>query len=205
MNAKRRIPPRSGAAILAALLLGAGAAAASELAPEDLEFFEQKIRPVLVEHCYTCHNSTEIAESGLRLDYRGGLLEGGMRGPAIEPGKPRSSLLLRAMRHPSLDFRMPLGGAKLPDDVVADFERWIEIGAPDPRDEPPLRTRSGRSRPGRRRWSNGRAGGACSRSPSPNLPTSPTRTGRTTRSTGSSPAASPTPGSRPRRLPSRAP
>ncbi|MCY3970810.1 MAG: PSD1 and planctomycete cytochrome C domain-containing protein [Acidobacteria bacterium] len=136
MDANVRISLRSGAAILAAALLG-GPAASSEFAPEDLEFFEQKIRPVLVEHCYTCHNSTEIAESGLRLDYRGGMLEGGMRGPAIEPGKPRGSLLLRAMRHPSLDFRMPLGGAKLPDDVVADFERWIEIGAPDPRDEPP--------------------------------------------------------------------
>ncbi|MXW01128.1 MAG: DUF1553 domain-containing protein [Holophagales bacterium] len=137
MKTKERISPRFGAAILAAVLLGAGPAASAEFAPEDLEFFEQKIRPVLVEHCYTCHNSTEIAENGLRLDYRGGLLEGGMRGPAIEPGKPRSSLLLRAMRHPSLDFRMPLGGAKLPDDVVADFERWIEIGAPDPRDKPP--------------------------------------------------------------------
>ena len=136
MDANVRISLRSGAAILAAALLG-GPAAGAEFAPEDLEFFERKIRPVLVEHCYTCHNSTEIAESGLRLDYRGGLLEGGMRGPAIEPGKPRSSLLLRAMRHPSLDFRMPLGGAKLPDEVVADFERWIEIGAPDPRDEPP--------------------------------------------------------------------
>ncbi|MDE2923028.1 MAG: PSD1 and planctomycete cytochrome C domain-containing protein [Acidobacteriota bacterium] len=131
-----RISLRSGAVILAAVLLG-GPAAAAEFAPEDLEFFEQKIRPILVEHCYTCHNSTEIAESGLRLDYRDGLLEGGMRGPAVEPGKPRSSLLLRAMRHPSLDFRMPLGGAKLPDDVIADFERWIEIGAPDPRNEPP--------------------------------------------------------------------
>ena len=126
-----------GAAILAAALLGGGPAAAAQFAPEDLEFFEQKIRPVLVEHCYTCHNSTELAESGLRLDYRGGLLTGGMRGPAIEPGKPRTSLLLRAMRHPSLDFRMPLGGAKLPEQVIADFERWIEIGAPDPRDEPP--------------------------------------------------------------------
>ena len=143
MNTKKRIWPRSGAAILVAALLGAGLADAAPLtpeelvAPEDLEFFEQKIRPVLVEHCYTCHNSTEMAESGLRLDYRDGLLKGGMRGPAIEPGKPRSSLLLRAMRHPSLDFRMPLGGAKLPDDVVADFERWIEIGAPDPRNQPP--------------------------------------------------------------------
>lgn len=137
MSTKERIPPRLGAAILAVALLGAGPVASAEFAAEDLEFFEQKIRPVLVEHCYTCHNSTEIAESGLRLDYRDGLLEGGMRGPAIEPGKPRGSLLLRAMRHPSLDFRMPLGGAKLPDDVIADFERWIEIGAPDPRDEPP--------------------------------------------------------------------
>ena len=140
MDRNVRTSLRPGAAILAAALLGSGPAAAAEFAPEDLEFFEQKIRPVLVEHCYTCHNSTELAESGLRLDYRDGLLEGGMRGPAIEPGKPRSSLLVRAMRHPSLDFRMPLGGAKLPDHVVADFERWIEIGAPDPRDEPPSAT-----------------------------------------------------------------
>ena len=137
MDMKTRILPRSGAAVLAAALLGGWPAARAEFAPEDLEFFEQKIRPVLVEHCYTCHNSTELAESGLRLDYRDGLLEGGMRGPAVEPGKPRSSLLLRAMRHPSLDFRMPLGGARLPDEVIADFERWIEIGAPDPRTEPP--------------------------------------------------------------------
>ena len=137
MDRNVRTPPGVAAAILAAALLGGGAAAASEFAPEEIEFFERNIRPVLVEHCYTCHNSTEIAESGLRLDYRGGMLEGGMRGPAIEPGKPRSSLLLRAMRHPSLDFRMPLGGAKLPDETIADFERWIEIGAPDPRTEPP--------------------------------------------------------------------
>ncbi len=115
----------------------AAIAATSEFAPADLEFFERKIRPVLVEHCYTCHNSAGTAESGLRLDDRNGLLEGGMRGPAIRPGQPRSSLLLRAMRHPSLDFRMPLGGARLPDAVIADFERWIELGAPDPRDEPP--------------------------------------------------------------------
>ncbi len=137
MDRNARTSPAVTAAILAAASLGGAPAAGAEFAPEDLEFFESRIRPVLIEHCYGCHNSAETAESGLRLDHRDGLLEGGMRGPAIEPGKPRSSLLLRAMRHPSLDFRMPLGGAKLPDEVVADFERWIEIGAPDPRDEPP--------------------------------------------------------------------
>ena len=137
MDRNPRISPRVAASILAAASLGGGPAVGAEFAPEDLEFFERRIRPVLVEHCYSCHNSAETAESGLRLDYRGGMLEGGMRGPAIEPGKPRSSLLLRAMRHPSLDFRMPLGGAKLPDETIADFERWIEIGAPDPRAEPP--------------------------------------------------------------------
>ncbi len=123
--------------MLAALLGVAGPVLAAAIPAEELEFFEQRIRPVLVEHCYACHNSTETAESGLRLDHRAGLLQGGARGPAIEPGEPRRSLLLRAMRHPSLDFRMPLGGARLPDEVIADFERWIEIGAPDPRDEPP--------------------------------------------------------------------
>lgn len=139
--------PRTGAVIVAASLVSVAAGVPSataqfapegaQFAPDGLEFFEQNIRPVLVEHCYTCHNSTDLAESGLRLDFRNGMLKGGMRGPAVEPGEPRRSLLVRAMRHPSLDFRMPLGGARLPEEVIANFERWIEIGAPDPRDEPP--------------------------------------------------------------------
>jgi hypothetical protein len=104
-------------------------------AREELEFFETRIRPVLVEHCYECHSSgaAEI-HGGLVLDYRDGLRTGGDSGPAVVPGEPAASLLLEALRHES--FEMPPTG-KLPDAVIADFERWIERGAADPRDEPP--------------------------------------------------------------------
>jgi hypothetical protein len=102
---------------------------------DNLEFFETKIRPILVEHCYECHSSgaTDI-QGGLELDYRDGLRTGGDSGPAIVPGEPEASLLLEALRHES--FEMPPTG-RLPDAVIADFERWIRLGAEDPRDTPP--------------------------------------------------------------------
>ena len=94
-------------------------------------FFERKIRPVLVAECYSCH-STEAKKvrGNLLLDSREGLLKGGDSGPSLVPGKPEESLLLEALRHEGLE--MPPEG-KLPDAVVADFERWITMGAPDPR------------------------------------------------------------------------
>src|SRR4051812_3836868 len=91
-------------------------------------FFEQKIRPILVEHCYKCHSLDAKKErGGLLLDTRQGLLDGGDTGPAIVPGKPKDSLLLRAIRHEG-KFKMPPMG-KLPDDVVANVEKWIAMGA----------------------------------------------------------------------------
>ncbi len=101
------------------------------------ELFESRIRPVLVEQCYSCHNSETKAAGGLALDFRDGLREGGTSGPALVPGKPDASLILRAMRHIKDAPRMPKDGAKLSETVVADFARWITLGAPDPRDEPP--------------------------------------------------------------------
>ena len=102
--------------------------------PEQLEFFENRIRPVLVEHCYKCH-SAEAAkagdlEGGLTLDTRQGLLAGGDSGPALVPGKPDESLLLEALHYET--YEMPPAG-KLPDAVIADFAKWIESGAADPR------------------------------------------------------------------------
>ena len=100
--------------------------------PTGLQLFEQKIRPVLAEHCYSCHSSeAKKVRGGLRVDSRAALLKGGDTGPALVPGKPKESLLLQALRHDGL--AMPPKG-KLPDNVVADFERWIRLGAPDPRD-----------------------------------------------------------------------
>jgi hypothetical protein len=119
-------------------LLTAPTLAAAENAPKatpraaGLEFFEQKIRPVLVRECYSCHSAAARKDKGgLKLDTRAGLLTGGDSGPAVVPGKPTESLLLKALRHDEL--AMPPKG-KLPDEVVADFERWVKMGAPDPRD-----------------------------------------------------------------------
>ena len=103
----------------------------SELSAAELDFFETRIRPVLVEHCYECHSTgSDELQAGLLLDSRDGLLAGGDSGPAAVPGKPADSLLLEALRYES--FEMPPDG-KLPDAVIADFERWIAMGAPDPR------------------------------------------------------------------------
>jgi Protein of unknown function (DUF1553)/Protein of unknown function (DUF1549)/Planctomycete cytochrome C len=99
------------------------------------DFFEKKIRPVLVNNCYACHSSKlESPMGGLALDSKSGLLKGGDSGPAIVPGKPAESLLLRALRYNDLRLKMPPTD-KLPDSVIADFERWIAAGAPDPRTE----------------------------------------------------------------------
>ena len=98
------------------------------------DFFEAKIRPVLVQHCYECH-STESgkAKGGLRLDSRNDLHRGGDSGPAVVPGDPGESLLLKAIRHADPDLAMPPDADRLPDSVIADFTRWIREGAPDPR------------------------------------------------------------------------
>jgi hypothetical protein len=99
------------------------------------EFFEKKIRPVLATNCFGCHSSKlKTPMGGLALDTKVGLLKGGDSGPAIVPGKPAESLLLRALRYNDLRLKMPPTD-KLPDSVIADFERWIAAGAPDPRTE----------------------------------------------------------------------
>jgi hypothetical protein len=103
------------------------------ITPEQLEFFEAKIRPVLIEQCYECHSGkNSTPKGGLRLDLRDTLMTGGDSGPALVPGKPADSLLLKALRYES--YEMPPKG-KLPEAVIADFERWIQMGAPDPRTE----------------------------------------------------------------------
>ena len=105
----------------------------SKIEQADLDFFESKIRPVLIEHCYSCHAAdAKIIRGGLLLDSREGLLEGGDSGPAVVPGEAEKSLLLSALKHDS--FEMP-PDRKLPDAVIADFEHWITRGAVDPRDQ----------------------------------------------------------------------
>ena len=105
--------------------------------PAEIEFFESKIRPVLVEHCYACHNSTKSSKGGLALDDRASTLKGGTDGPIAIPGKPEKSRLLAVLRHEVEGKAMPKNGPKLDKAVIADFEKWIVLGLPDPRDKPP--------------------------------------------------------------------
>lgn len=103
---------------------------------EQIAFFEKKIRPVLIEHCYKCHSTNaEKVRGELLLDSRAGVRAGGINGPIIVPGRPEKSPLIRALRHIDPDTAMPPKG-KLPDAVIADFETWVRMGAPDPRDDP---------------------------------------------------------------------
>ena len=120
--------------ILTMLLIGICSAEAAE--PADIGFFEQKVRPVLVEHCYACHSSeAEKPKGGLYLDSKAGWEKGGDSGdPAIVPGKPADSPLIRAVQHLDEDTKMPPKKPKLPDEVIADLVTWVKMGAPDPRD-----------------------------------------------------------------------
>ncbi len=101
-----------------------------------IEFFEKKIRPVLVEHCQKCHaTDSKKLGGGLLLDHRDGISQGGDSGSAVAPGKPDDSLLIKAIRYDDEGLKMPPKG-KLPAEVIADFETWVKLGAPDPRDKP---------------------------------------------------------------------
>ena len=109
----------------------AGADASPGIAPADVEFFERKVRPVLVEHCYECHGDKK-QKGGLRLDSRPGWHAGGDSGPVVTPGDPAKSLLIEAIGYKNEDLQMPpkeaLGAAK-----VAILSEWVQRGAPDPR------------------------------------------------------------------------
>jgi hypothetical protein len=98
---------------------------------EGVDFFEKKIRPVLVKNCYRCHSGDPAqAKSHFVLDTHAGLRKGGDSGAVVEPGHPDKSLLIEAVKYEGL--QMPPDG-QLPEDVVEDFVKWVELGAPDPR------------------------------------------------------------------------
>ena len=101
---------------------------AAEPTKEDLAFFENRIRPLLVEHCQKCHGAKK-QESGLRLDRREMMLAGGDRGAAIDLADAGASLLLKAVKHEG-DLKMP--EKKLPQPAIADLTEWIRRGAPWP-------------------------------------------------------------------------
>jgi hypothetical protein len=120
----------------AGLLLFALAPLAAAAAPDSagIEFFEKKIRPLFVEHCYKCHSvQAEKLKGGLLLDTREGLLKGGDTGPAIVPGDPEKSLLIKAVRYTDENLQMPPKNQKLMPEQIADLELWVKMGAHDPR------------------------------------------------------------------------
>jgi mono/diheme cytochrome c family protein len=118
---------------LLASLLAFPALAAGSAASHD--FFENKIRPLLIEHCLKCHDgaATDKPKGGLALDTRAGWEKGGEHGPAIVPGQPDKSLLIRSIRYTDKDLQMPPKGKQLTAQQIALFEEWVRLGAPDPR------------------------------------------------------------------------
>ncbi len=153
-------------ALLTLLLLPAAAIAAEDVTanahagiPADqLNFFEKNIRPVLVEHCYKCHSSeSEKIKGGLTLDTRQGTVTGGESGHAgVTPGKLAESSVYEAISWKNEDMQMP-PKKKLPEEVLANFKKWIEMGAPDPREQKVANAAGGRRSinmdEGRKHWS----------------------------------------------------
>ncbi len=111
------------------------AAAAAAGGAEEVEFFETKVRPVLVEQCCGCHSAEAEAKgklkAGLRIDSLAGLLKGGESGPALTPGDPAKSLIVEAVNYGNEDMAMP-PKAKLPDAQIQALTEWVKMGAPWP-------------------------------------------------------------------------
>jgi mono/diheme cytochrome c family protein len=126
----------SDSARLFALVVCFGPLSASASSPEaaGMEFFEKHVRPIFVEHCYKCHSAeAEKLKGGLHLDSKDGVLKGGDTGPAIVPGAPDKSLLIKAVRYGDENLQMPPKGKRLSAEQITDLEAWVKMGAPDPR------------------------------------------------------------------------
>ncbi|MEZ0265275.1 MAG: DUF1553 domain-containing protein [Phycisphaerae bacterium] len=115
-------------------LLAGGAARAAEPAipAGELEFFEKKVRPVLIARCYECHSTARKVKGNLKLDTKEGWVKGGDTGQAIIPGEPEKSLLVQAIKHAKQDLEMP-PDSRLPEAEIAILTEWVKRGAHDPR------------------------------------------------------------------------
>ena len=122
---------------LSGALLLSGVARIVAASASDLEFFEKRIRPIFSHHCYSCHSEAEgKVKGGLQLDWKGGWEKGGASGPAIVPGNPEGSLLIKAVRYGDPDLQMPPKGERLSEEQVKALTQWVAMGAPDPRSTP---------------------------------------------------------------------
>ena len=113
------------------VVTGATSVEAEAIPPKDRDFFESKIRPLLVKRCFACHSAKgKSIEGGLRLDSRPSWQKGGDSGPAIVPGQPAKSRLMRAVEYVDEDLAMPPDGV-LPKSEISLIREWISRGAPD--------------------------------------------------------------------------
>ncbi|SIO27855.1 Planctomycete cytochrome C [Singulisphaera sp. GP187] len=113
---------------LAATTVAAAGPPAPHPTAEALEFFEKRVRPILVNQCYTCHSANTNSKGGLRVDDRNGLIQGGGSGPAVVPGDPENSLLIQAVNHAEDAPKMP-PKKRLSPEEVADLTQWVKDGA----------------------------------------------------------------------------
>ncbi|MEQ8789908.1 MAG: PSD1 and planctomycete cytochrome C domain-containing protein [Pirellulaceae bacterium] len=125
---------RLGGVVLAFFAITGAPLRAQQGDSSQIQFFEKHIRPVLATQCYSCHSAeAKEIEGGLSLDTRAGIRQGGEIGPAVVPGSVARSLLIKAIRQTDPDLQMP-PDKKLPAETIANFERWVAMGAPDPRE-----------------------------------------------------------------------
>ncbi len=140
--------------LLILFLIGSVRLAFAELSKADTEFFESKIRPILVNNCYKCHSADAPKLKGdLSLEFRETILAGGKTSPALVPGNPDKSLLIQAVRYTDPDLQMPPKNRKLAADQIALLEEWVQRGAPDPRSNKSLVSHTNLNRSGKSHWS----------------------------------------------------
>src|SRR5437016_2143410 len=122
-----------GAAVATAWVLFAAAGAdtgSTSFSPQQIEFYERQVQPVLAENCYKCHShQADKIKGSFVLDSREALLKGGETGPAIVPGEPEKSLLIKAVRRIDEDLQMP-PKKTLPAEQIGTLSEWIKMGAP---------------------------------------------------------------------------
>ena len=141
---------------LAGVAAPAFGAATAEPTAEQAAFFESKIRPILADNCYKCHSlENGKSKGGLTLDTRDGVLKGGEDGPAVKPGDPAASPLLKAVNYADKDLQMPptKEGGKLKDEQIAALTEWVKMGAPDPRMDAGKSKLTGLTAQARQHWS----------------------------------------------------
>jgi mono/diheme cytochrome c family protein len=117
--------------------------------PEQLEFFEKQVRPVLAEQCFKCHGP-EKQKGELRVDSLQALLKGSDQGPVVVPGKPEESSLIKSIKHIG-DAKMPEKAPKMPDAQISALEQWVAMGAPWPENDKPAT--NGAAKAAKEHWS----------------------------------------------------